>query len=211
MVNLPDANSALFNYIDSLLLDDAALAEGRGAGSAPGDNLVRDDGGAVDSADAASGTDILRVLFVDVAGIPLAIPMANVPPMVDVERATLKQGVSAEGWNIGLLSRGGYEIGVLDIKDIIFPNGASAQARGSNSKYIHILLLENTGCGLGCDEVGTIVTLKRQDIEWCSHRKTRPWLSGMVKGYNRALLDVKEIVRMCAPKLNDAIRNNSVN
>ena len=208
MVNLPDANTALFNYIDSLLLDDAALAE---TGSAPENNLARDYGGAVDGADAASGTDILRVLFVNVAGIPLAIPMASVPPMVHVERASLKQGVSAEGRNIGLLSRGGYEIGVLDIKDIIFPNGASAQARGSNNKYMHILLLENTGCGLGCDEVGTIVTLKRQDIEWCSHRKTRPWLSGMVKGYNRALLDVKEIVRMCAPKLNDTIRNNSVN
>jgi hypothetical protein len=211
MINLSDANLALFNYIDSLLVDDASSDGERATGSAAGDNLCGDEGAAADKADVASGTDIILAFFFSAAGIPLAIPISGDPPVIEIDRASLRQIVSVQGLNIGMLNYDGHEYGVLDIKDVIFPNGNSCGGRAGMGETMRVLLLINAGCGIGCDEVGRIVELKRQDVEWCSYRKTRPWLSGMVKGHNRALLDVEEIIRMCAPTIKRAERLNCVN
>ena len=211
MLNISDANRALLNYIDSLLLGDSDLPADSETCRAPRENLTKAEGGAADNIDQDSDPVTLPVLFFDAAGIPLAISMAGIPPIVDVERSSLQQAVSAVGVRVGLLNRCGREIVILDVKDIIFPNGVSSEGRCEDKKFMRVILLGNGGCGLGCDDVGSIVHLQRRDVDWCSRSKTRPWLSGMVKGHNRALLEVDEIIRMCAPNLDVAVRNDRVN
>jgi purine-binding chemotaxis protein CheW len=194
MDNLPDASRALLNYIDTLLLDDVALPL-RGDNGPPPVDCLNQVAYKVDYATNIDVyTDSMQVILFKSAGIPLAIPLAAVSGILAIEQASSIRFISEEGEGIKLLTYRGRDIRVLDAKEIIFPEGHPARAAGAEEGFGHILVLEGDNCALGCDVVGDIVKMHRQDVEWRSNRRTRPWLAGMVKGSNHAFLDVKEII-----------------
>lgn len=195
MDNLPGANRALLGYICSLLSDGVAITAESNSGILPNENRGSGERNDDSYSNIASDQDSLTVLFIKAAGIPLAIPMDDIKEIVDADGRSLRYSASVKGINFALLNHGGHDISILDLKEIILPDGHPTRIGINELNNIHILIPESGVCGLICDEVLDIIKLNRQEVEWRSRRHSRPWLQGMVKGYNHALLDVMEIVK----------------
>jgi chemotaxis signal transduction protein len=195
MDNLPSANRALLSYICSLLSDGVAITAESNSGILPNENRGSGELNDDSYSNISSEQDNLRVLFIKAAGIPLAIPLDDIKEIVDAEGRSLSYSESVKGEIIALLNHGGRDIRVLHLREIILPDGHPTSIGINELNNTHILISESGVCGLVCDEVMDIIKLNRQEVEWRARRHSRPWLQGMVKGYNHALLDVKEIVK----------------
>jgi purine-binding chemotaxis protein CheW len=202
MNNVSNANDALFRYIDSLLLEIDAGRDDRDEDSNVPTRLENSSGNVEDASEAAPNSDVLRLLLFKTAGIPLAISQACISAVVDVERAGLKHNLSEDGVVVKRFNYQGRDIHILDTRDIILPNDHPARHLNEDEREVHVLLLNDAAYGLLCDEVGARVDIGRENVEWRSQRSTRPWLAGMVKECNHALLDEVEIIDACEQMLN---------
>lgn len=191
MDNLPDAKSALLSYIDTLLFDgDAVTKEEAQTFGSDSENVEKNVG-------ATSGAP-LRVLLFKVAGIPLAVSLEDIAGVIDVEQSALLRMSSRGGMTIRAYGYRGRDIYALDTREIIFPEGHPARSFPEDAGGRRMLALAGCDWGLLCDEVGDMVNVNHQDVEWRMHRTARPWLAGMVKGGGYALVDVKELLEACA-------------
>lgn len=183
------ANSVLINYIESLLWDDD-----QGATATPPELS-----GHRDEADEAVGkaadSNTMRIVFFKVAGIPLAISFQDVAEIIDIKRVSAAHRNFDAGITIAMFRNRDRDIYAIDTSEIIFPAGHPVRRDSQQRVCGHIVMLAGNGLGLMCDEVGAIVDLDRQEVEWRVQRQTRSWLAGMVKGYNHALLDIRELIR----------------
>ena len=196
-----NASSALVQYLDSLLRDE---------GTQPnmGELVVNNVGHAEEPGQAVSGdevdTNTLELLFFKVGEIPLAISREIIAEVVAVRRSSLEPVTSKDGIFIWQLKYKGQDVGILDGRDIFLPEGHPARQVKDDGGNAYILMLKGAGYGLMCDHVGDAVDLGRQEVEWRLQRASRLWLAGMVKSYNHALLDEKEIVLIADRVLNSS-------
>lgn len=119
--------------------------------------------------------------------------------VIDVNETSLRLHASKVGMTTGTFSYRGRDIYALDTREIILPDGHPSRCDTAKASCHHIVMLEGCNRGLMCDEVGTIVNLNRQDVEWRLHRQSKPWLAGMLKEYNHALLDIRPLIHACEP------------
>jgi len=197
MNNIPNASSALLNYIDALLMDGVPLANDSGAESATAILTKNDDSVKKDAPELTVNPQQLRLRLFKVADIPLAISNATIAEVLEVERPLLTRVMSKDGivlWQLELRER---NIHVLDAREIILPAGHPRRQADGEREKVHVLILKEGAYGLLCDDVGAGIDIDRQNVEWRQQRSTRQWLSGMVTGYNHALLDEKEIIHIC--------------
>jgi len=189
-----NASNALLLYLDSLLSEDDRSVRG-GSNSAVEDSELKDcaNGGARSS---SIRSDTLKLIYFNVACIPVALIHSAVSKVLDVARVSLPSGFSTNGILIRKISHQGQDIRLIDARDIMIPTGHPAYKMSVNDDKAHILVLEEPGFGLICDQVVDSVGVERNQIEWRSQRITRPWLVGMLKEYERALLDETELIRI---------------
>lgn len=194
MITAPNSNDVLRHYIDTLLLE-VPSAEGEG-----NENLI-DSTRPIYNAwnvkyglDKAPNADAIWILLFKVADIPVAIPCAAIAEVVDVEHSCINLTESKEGIVVRHFSYHGQEVCALDTREIILPSGESAHRVKDDEEIVHILIIKGVSYGLLCGGVCESVDIHPQEVEWRSRRTTRPWLAGMVKGYNHALLDTQEII-----------------
>ena len=202
MNNSNSANNALLHYIDSLLLDIDA-PESRSKKQASDTVCFKNDEAKIDDvAESVPNREVLRFLLFKAAAIPLAISFAAVEAVVEVERAALKRDKSNDGMSLSLFRYRGREIHVLDAREIILPSEHPLRHTNEEGANGHILILKDAACGLSCDDVGESVEVNLSNVEWRLQRPTRLWLAGMMKEYNHALLDEKEIINIIRRMLN---------
>lgn len=188
MDNLSDANSALLNYIDALLVDgDTAVEPVREIRQQPPGN----------AAEALSDADMMHLLFFKAAGIPLAIEADDVAEMIEGEEAIMRPASGKVECVIGVFNHHGRDIHVIDTRAIILPQGHPALHDSQDLTCRHILMLAGYDLALVCDEKGAMASLDHQEVEWREQRQTRPWLAGMVKGHKHALLDIEGLIKYC--------------
>ena len=195
-----NASSALVQYLDSLLLDEGALSN-EGLLPVNREQYTEEAGKAVAKDDADA--NVLRLLLFKVGEIPLAITQESVDEVVEVSRSSLELVASNDGMLVRQFSYNGRVVGILDVRDIILPNGHPARQAMENVGNAYILMFKGAGCGLLCDHVGDAVELGRQEVEWRTQRSSRLWLAGMVKASKHALLDDKEILLIADSALNN--------
>ena len=184
MDNLPDANSALIHYIDSLLIDDGECeVEKHSSSEYPGASI------ATDTASVVHSTDIRARLF-KVAGIPLAIPLEEIDGILDNKETASYRDIGETSFDYR-----GRDIDILDLREVILPEGHPERLAYGGNDEGHIIVLSDYDVGLLCDQVGDIVDLQEQEIEWRTERRSRTWLAGMARGHEHALLDIKELVQ----------------
>jgi len=202
MNNIPNANNALLNYIDALLLD--GVVELSGFTEEPVTPLCPESSTEVEKDIPENSLDArqLRLLLFKAANIPLAMSSATIEVVIEAERAILKRVMSKDGIVLWQLNHRGKNIHVLDAREIILPSGHPGRQVNGDRGKVHILILKGVAYGLLCDDVGESIEIDRQDVEWRQQRPSRLWLAGMVTGYNHALLDEKEIIHMCEKILN---------
>jgi chemotaxis signal transduction protein len=188
-----NASSALVQYLDSLLLD-AGTPSTEGLHAVNREQNAKEVEKIVARNDA--DTNVLRLLLIKAGEIPLAISRGIVEEVVEVRRSSLETVASNEGMLVRQFNYNGRIVGILDVRDIILPDGHPARQVMEDDGNAYILMLKGAGCGLLCDYVGEAVELGSQDVEWRVQRSSRLWLAGMVKASKHALLDDKEILHI---------------
>ena len=162
---------------------------------------------AEEGVEAVSGddtdTNALRLRLFKVGEIPLALSQKIIAEVVAVGRQSLEPVTSKFGMLIRQFKYNGQDIGILDARDIILPEGHPARQVKVNDGNVYILMFKGTACGLMCDHVGELVVLGHQDVDWRLQRSSRLWLAGMVKANKHALLDEKEIIRIADQALSN--------
>ena len=201
MNNIPNANNALLNYIDALLLGSVTEESDSSGGAETSLCLANSAGVEKDIPEDTLNSRQLQLLLFKSADIPLAMSSATIDAVIDVERAVLTRAMSKDGIVLWQLDHRGRNIYVVDAREIILPNGHPGRQVSGDRGKVHILMLKGLAYGLLCDDVGESIDIDRQDVEWRQQRPTRLWLAGMVTGYNHALLDEKEIIRFCEQML----------
>ena len=191
MNSIHNASSALVQYLDSLLLDEGAQSN---------ENLLDvnreqypEEAGQVVARNDAD-RNALRLLLFKAGEIPLAITQEIVAEVVEVRHSSLEPVTSRDGMLIRQFKEKGRDVGILDARDIILPDGHPARQVKRNDGVAYILIFKGVGCGLMCDLVGEAVDLGYQDVEWRLQRSSRLWLAGMVKTDKHALLDERVII-----------------
>jgi chemotaxis signal transduction protein len=190
MDNLPDANSALISYIDSLLMDDSEFVDD----TPP----IRTDLPVSRTKNVVNATQSreLRVLFLKVAGIPLAMSLEDISGVIDGKETALPQHGWGESGILGTFNYRNRNIETLDTRVLILPDGHPARSTPIAWANSHIIVLADYEVGLLCDHVGNIANLQHREVEWRTQRHSRTWLAGMVRGYEHALLDVQQLLRV---------------
>lgn len=191
--NLPDANSALLDYIDALLVEEAVAMPTPSPAPAPTPSPT--------PAPAPASTPTppgQRLLFFKVAGIPLAIVADDITAVIDGAEAGMMRRIDGEDRVLaGSFDHQGREIQIIDSRAVILPPGHPARAQPLERCNGRLLVLAGYDLALWCDEAGQVVAVERSEVEWRVERQTRLWLAGMVKGHNHALLDVEGLIREC--------------
>ena len=193
MTAIHNASAALLQYLDSLLLDEAAQSD---EDMPSVGNVQRAEEGGQALSGVAADANTLRLLLFKVGEIPLAISREVIAEIVEVERTSLESFTSKDGMHIRQFNNNGQDVGILDARDIILPEGHPARRAHENDGHVYILMFKGAGCGLMCDHVGEVVDLGYRDVEWRLQRSSRLWLAGMVKANKHALLDEKEIMHI---------------
>jgi len=200
MTAIHNASSALVQYLDSLLLDEGEQSNEDFPAVDHGLH-AKESGQAVSALAADANT--LRLLLFKVGEIPLTIRREIIAEVVEAERASLEPVTSKDGMLIRQFKYSGQDVGILDAREIILPEGHPARRPQENDGNVYILMFNGAGCGLMCDHVGEVVELGHQDVEWRLQRSSRLWLAGMVKANKHALLDEKEIMRIADQALSN--------
>ena len=188
MDNLPDASSALLSYIDALLTDeDVAVEPARVSGEGHADKAV----------ELVPDPNMMRLLFFKVAGIPLAIEADDITEAMEGKEAIMSPSSEGGASLKGVFHHHGRDIHVIDTRTIILPQGHPALSDPQEITGKYILVLAGYDLALLCDEKEDIAALNRREVEWRTQRQTRPWLAGIVKGHNCALLDIESLIQDC--------------
>jgi|TARA_R110000868_G_scaffold292016_3_gene552544 purine-binding chemotaxis protein CheW len=142
-----------------------------------------------------------QVLLFEVAGMTLAVPLTELGGIHKIESVNPLFGKPA--WFKGVLLHRDEKYNVVDTAKWVMPE-KSAEKLAETTKYQYLIVLGESGWGLGCESLIATETLLPDDVKWRNVEASRPWLSGMVKKKMCALVNVQQLINM----LNQGLSSN---
>jgi len=142
-----------------------------------------------------------QVLLFEVAGMTLAVPLTELGGIHQIESVNPLFGKPK--WFKGVLLHRDEKYNVVDTANWVMPE-KSAEKLAETTKYQYLIVLGESGWGLGCESLITTETLLPDDVKWRNVEGSRPWLSGMVKKKMCALVNVQQLINM----LNQGLSSN---
>lgn len=139
-----------------------------------------------------------QVLLFEVAGMTLAVPLTELGGIHEMQSVNPIFG--KPDWFKGVLLHRDEKYNVVDTAKWIMPEKAVEKVAES-TKYQYLIVLGESGWGLGCESLVTTETLLPDDVKWRNVTNSRPWLSGMVKKKMCALLNVPQLMSMLSQGL----------
>jgi purine-binding chemotaxis protein CheW len=142
-----------------------------------------------------------QVLLFEVAGMTLAVPLTELGGIHQIESVNPLFGKPA--WFKGVLLHREEKYNVVDTAKWVMSE-KSAEKLAESTKYQYLIVLGESGWGLGCESLIATETLLPDDVKWRNVEGSRPWLSGMVKKKMCALVNVQQLINM----LNQGLSSN---
>jgi purine-binding chemotaxis protein CheW len=142
-----------------------------------------------------------QVLLFEVAGMTLAVPLTELGGIHQVESVNPLFGKPA--WFKGVLLHRDEKYNVVDTAKWIMPEKSSEKLAGA-TEYKYLIVLGESGWGLGCEKLVTTETLLPDEVKWRNVEGSRSWLSGMVKKKMCALMNVQQLINI----LNQGLSSN---
>ena len=143
---------------------------------------------------AAEGS--FQCLLFKVWGLTLSVPLVKLYGVLTWPENLTPVFGHAE-WFIGLARNQEQNIQVMDTAHLVLPPHKLAELKTLQERDFHnIILIDEGRCGLACDEIGQVITLRAPDVQWRGAEGKRPWLAGTVRQHMCALLEVDEFIRM---------------
>ena len=134
-----------------------------------------------------------QVMLFEVAGMTLAVQLTELGGIHQVE--SINPLFGKPDWFKGVFLHRDEKFNVVDTAKWIMPE-KSAEKLAESTKYQYLIVLGESGWGLGCEALVTTDTLIPDDVKWRDVSGSRPWLSGMVKKKMCALVNVPQLVSM---------------
>ncbi|WP_158967822.1 chemotaxis protein CheW [Paraglaciecola sp. L3A3] len=134
-----------------------------------------------------------QVLLFEVAGMTLAVPLTELGGIHQITNINPLFG--KPNWFKGVLLHREEKYNVVDTAKWIMSE-KSAEKVAESTKYQYLIVLGESGWGLGCENLITTETLLPDDVKWRNVMGSRPWLSGMIKKKMCALLNVQQMISM---------------
>lgn len=136
------------------------------------------------------------LLFKVAGGLRLAVPLVRLTGILKWE-GHLTPIPGYADWFLGLMSKRGRQVKVIDIAAFVIPENHNArQALADTRRYQHLLLIDDGKIGLACDDLGRVLKLSADKVRWRKDAGSRPWLAGTVIEQMSALLDVEQLTAM---------------
>ena len=142
-----------------------------------------------------------QVLLFEVAGMTLAVPLTELGYIHQIE--TINPLFGKPAWFKGVLLHREEKYNVVDTAKWVM-SGKTAEKLAESTKYQYLIVLGDSGWGLGCECLIATETLLPDDVKWRNIEGSRPWLSGMIKKKMCALLNVQQLINM----LNQGLSSN---
>lgn len=146
-------------------------------------------------------TEEFQVLLFEVAGMTLAVPLTELGGIHKIESVNPLFGKPA--WFKGVLLHREEKYNVVDTAKWVMSE-KSAEKLAESTKYQYLIVLGESGWGLGCESLIATETLLPDEVKWRNVEGSRPWLSGMVKKKMCALMNVQQLINM----LNQGLSSN---
>lgn len=134
-----------------------------------------------------------QVMLFEIAGMTLAVQLTDLGGIHQIDSINPLFGKPA--WFKGVFLHRNEKFNVVDTAKWIMPE-KSAEKLAESTKYQYLIVLGESGWGLGCEALVTTDTLIPDDVKWRDVSGSRPWLSGMVKKKMCALVNVPQLVSM---------------
>lgn len=142
-----------------------------------------------------------QVLLFEIAGMTLAVPLTELGGIHKI--GSINPIFGKPAWFKGVLLHRDEKYKVVDTAMWVMPE-KSAEKLAESTKYQYLIVLGESGWGLGCESLIATETLLPDEVKWRNVEGSRPWLSGMVKKKMCALLNVQQLINM----LNQGLSSN---
>lgn len=136
--------------------------------------------------------DEFQVLFFELAGLTLAVPLVELGGIVNIKRVSTIVG--RPRWYLGMQEHRGSQINVIDTCSWVMPEKVDTLAQAIEYKYI--ALLGQSQWGLAFNRVVKTNRLKKSQVQWRQRPGKRPWLAGVVKQQMCGIIDVQTLICM---------------
>lgn len=150
-----------------------------------------DDGSVITSDRVIEGS--FQALFFNVAGLTLAVPLTELGGIHNLEKPGPLFG--KPNWYLGVMLHREEKLNVVDTAKWVMPEKCN-EILEDTLNYQYLIMLDDSGWGLACEELVNTVTLDSTDVKWRDMGGKRPWLAGMVKEKMCAMIDVKQLIKM---------------
>ena len=142
-----------------------------------------------------------QVLLFEVAGMTLAVPLTELGGIHKID--SVKPLFGKPAWFKGVLLHRDEKYNVVDTAKWVMPD-KSAEKLAESTKYQYLIVLGESGWGLGCESLIATENVLPDEVKWRNVEMSRPWLSGMVKKKMCALVNVQQLINM----LNQGLSSN---
>ncbi|WP_394128858.1 chemotaxis protein CheW [Shewanella maritima] len=137
--------------------------------------------------------DEFQVLFFNVAGLTLAVPLVSLGGIVKRER--INNIIGRPKWFMGVQPHRDGQINVVDSCAWVMPEKYTPEL-AETLDYQYIVMLEDSEWGLTCESLVNAVKIDKSHVNWREKPGKRPWLAGVVKEQMCGILHVKALIEM---------------
>lgn len=134
-----------------------------------------------------------QVMFFDVAGLIIAVPLIELGGIYKVGKTTTLMG--KPNWFKGVMIHRDEKINVVDTALWVMPEKCDDKLKESLN-YQYIIMLNDSPWGLMAENLIDTVILPQDEVKWLDSNNKRPWLAGLVKKKMCALLDVSALIQL---------------
>ncbi|ABM61259.1 chemotaxis protein CheW [Halorhodospira halophila] len=136
-----------------------------------------------------------QALTLHVGALRLAVPLVKLHRVVPWEDPDeVEPTVGQPAWMHGLLDHRGRYVQVVDTAEVVLPEDRRPPLEERRAG--RIIIVGDGHWGLACREVGAVLKLTPEQVQWRSAEGRRRWLAGTVREHLCALVDTDAFADM---------------
>ncbi|QHS12818.1 chemotaxis protein CheW [Shewanella sp. Arc9-LZ] len=137
--------------------------------------------------------DEFQVLFFNVAGLTLAVPLVSLGGIIKIEK--ISHLIGRPSWFKGVQTHRDTKINVVDTCAWVMPEKYTPEL-AQTVNYQYLVMLEDSQWGLTCESLVNAVKIDKSHVNWREKPGKRPWLAGVVKQQMCGILHVQALIKM---------------
>jgi purine-binding chemotaxis protein CheW len=145
-----------------------------------------------------------QALLFKVAGLTLAVPLAELSGVQELQDGMITPMLGRIEWYLGLMEYRGRQAPTVDTAQLVLPPDRLARLINEDREPLgHVVFIQDGQWGLACDSVEEVITLDHEAVKWRSSRTKRRWLAGTVLEHMCAIIDPPAFGEMLRTGIHD--------